>query len=101
MAIISDEMVQACICGIDKKTKIERTAKRRVLTWMGTVAFVGFLLTLAVYPELLVEQIDAKSIIAFSVVLYLIIGMIYKFVDYGRKKHGLLCSLRRAYLEIV
>ena len=100
MAVIKDKRIQLCICGREEKVET-RLAKRRVSSWLGVMATIGLLITILTYPDLLVESIDLKSVILVGLVLYYIIGIIYKTVSYEQKKHTLRCAVRRAFIDVV
>ena len=100
MAVIKDKKVELCICGREKKTEI-RLAKRRVSSWLGTMAAIGFFITLVTYPELIIEPLDLKSIILLGLIAFFLMGITYKTVLYKRKRHSFQCALRRAFLDIV
>lgn len=100
MAIIKDKKIELCVCG--KSNQVEmREAKQRVLSWMGTVIIIGFVLTLITYPEFIFQDVDFKGWILLGIIAYIIIGVTYKTYTHIHGEHSPYCAFRRAYLEIV
>lgn len=101
MALIKDKTISACICGRDKKAKIQRTAKQRVTSWLGYGALAGFVFALLTYPEFLVTDLDPKGWIFLLLIGYFVIAVPYKTYAHLKEGHSFLCSVRRGFIEIV
>lgn len=101
MAILNDTTVPACICRVDEKTKIPRDTKRRVSSWLGCGALLGFIVVLLTYPEFLVSETDFAGWILLLLIAYYFIGVPYKTYIYIKDRHTLKCALRRAALEVI
>lgn len=103
MAIIKDISIPACICGVDKKQKIQRTAKQRVLTWMAVTAVTGIAILASTGGFSLREWEDPKGLIALGALVYCFVGVsirLYKRLS-KQKKHSFLCLLRHSFYDIV
>lgn len=103
MAIINDTTIPACICGTDKKTKIERTAKQRVITWMIVIVALGFVTLVLLDGFSLSDWNDPKGLVVLGLLLYCVIGVGVRFYRQliGHRRHSVLCMLRRSFYDIV
>lgn len=103
MAIINDTSIPACICGVDKESKIERTAKQRVITWMIVTAALGFVAMMLLDGFTLSEWDDPKGLVVLGSLLYCVVGISVRFYKQlvGQKKHTILCMLRRSFYDTI
>lgn len=98
--MIKDKQVYVCICGKSNTTEL-RAAKRRVSSWLGYGALLGFVFVLVTYPEFLIADLDLKGWMLFLLVGYFLVGIPVRMRVWRRQGHSFACSARRASLEVV
>ena len=99
--IIKDKTVKACVCGKDKQATVERTAKRRVSSWLALSALIIFVAAAVFDGFNWSDWNDAGGLVVVALTAYIIIGVSVKTIVYKNKKHTLYCSLRHAFYDIV
>lgn len=97
---IKDKKVYKCACGKSNVTEL-RTAKRRVSSWLGYGALLGFIFVLITYPEFLITNLDVKAWALLLLVGYFLVGISVRTRKWRRQGHSFVCSTRRASLEVI
>ncbi len=99
--VIHDKSIQACVCGSSPKTKIYRTAKQRVATWLGSAVIIIFICSTIFDGYSYDDWSDPKGFLVIGIVFYALVRIPIEAYIYLRGGHSLRCSLRHAFYKTI